>query len=500
MESDLGSSISAYNSGGRRSKRTGTVYHDNTVQKPQNICPMCGKSFLFQMQLRVHLATHDDDEEEQSECESDDAENPNAYTDNVSENKATLSKSISISASNTERLQGKVLHIQRTDSSVKDSIEESNSDVSENSEFENMSGNLDATDFQDSVLESDIVSDSKAEPWKSVINNSLDQATNDTEQIEVTRNDLEEESADEGNHQYMYTLGRETAKDDENADDNTMELDYGTTEELNDTREYTENDVNVEELNDTSQYTENDVNVEELNDTSEYIENDVNVEELNDTREYTENDVNVEELNDTSQYTENDVNVEELNDTSEYIENDVNVKELNDTSEYIENDVNVEELYDTSKYTENDVNVEELNDTSEYIENDVNLGEVIDQIKEEEETLEDEHLDFVPDNPDAEVIVINKDIGKVNRKPHISKLRYECPICEVLFQWPYQLKRHVNIHSGNYPYQCDTCGKKFDRVGILNQGSHKLWKSWKTWKITKKSSMHGKIMEFEKKN
>ena len=26
------------------------------------------------------------------------------------------------------------------------------------------------------------------------------------------------------------------------------------------------------------------------------------------------------------------------------------------------------------------------------------------------------------------------------------------------------------------------------------QGSHKLWKSWKTWKITKKSSMHGKII------
>ena len=32
----------------------------------------------------------------------------------------------------------------------------------------------------------------------------------------------------------------------------------------------------------------------------------------------------------------------------------------------------------------------------------------------------------------------------------------------------------------------------------LMQGSHKLWKSWKTWKITKNSSMHGKVMEFEK--
>ena len=35
-------------------------------------------------------------------------------------------------------------------------------------------------------------------------------------------------------------------------------------------------------------------------------------------------------------------------------------------------------------------------------------------------------------------------------------------------------------------------------AGIYRQGSHKLWKSWKTWKITKKSSMHGKIMEFGK--
>ena len=38
----------------------------------------------------------------------------------------------------------------------------------------------------------------------------------------------------------------------------------------------------------------------------------------------------------------------------------------------------------------------------------------------------------------------------------------------------------------------------FEWRGCLTQGSHKLWKSWKTWKIAKKSSMHGKIMEFEK--
>ena len=36
---------------------------------------------------------------------------------------------------------------------------------------------------------------------------------------------------------------------------------------------------------------------------------------------------------------------------------------------------------------------------------------------------------------------------------------------------------------------------KYHVILMLLQGSHKLWKSWK---ITKKSSMHGKIMEFEK--
>ena len=35
-------------------------------------------------------------------------------------------------------------------------------------------------------------------------------------------------------------------------------------------------------------------------------------------------------------------------------------------------------------------------------------------------------------------------------------------------------------------------------ITVSKTGSHEHWKTWKTWKITKKSSMHGKIMEFEK--
>ena len=44
----------------------------------------------------------------------------------------------------------------------------------------------------------------------------------------------------------------------------------------------------------------------------------------------------------------------------------------------------------------------------------------------------------------------------------------------------------------------EVSGMKFADILNKGKGSHKLWKSQKTWKITKKSSMHGKIMEFEK--
>ena len=39
------------------------------------------------------------------------------------------------------------------------------------------------------------------------------------------------------------------------------------------------------------------------------------------------------------------------------------------------------------------------------------------------------------------------------------------------------------------------------KVGLIagqRTGFPQVLKSWKTWKITKKSSMHGKVMEFEK--
>ena len=51
--------------------------------------------------------------------------------------------------------------------------------------------------------------------------------------------------------------------------------------------------------------------------------------------------------------------------------------------------------------------------------------------------------------------------------------------------------------SNRSPYVL-TLGPKITNSAYKIQGSHKLWKLWKTWKITQKSSLHGKILEFEK--
>ena len=64
---------------------------------------------------------------------------------------------------------------------------------------------------------------------------------------------------------------------------------------------------------------------------------------------------------------------------------------------------------------------------------------------------------------------------------------------------------HHRIHSSARPLkilyhvgQYETLLGWVRLLTFLIQDSHKLGKSWKTFKITKKSFMHGKIMEFDK--
>ena len=62
------------------------------------------------------------------------------------------------------------------------------------------------------------------------------------------------------------------------------------------------------------------------------------------------------------------------------------------------------------------------------------------------------------------------------------------------------MRRHtINMFfCGKVSIQIDNVNGYLPTEMHINQGSHELWKSWKTWKISKKSFMHGKIMEFEK--
>jgi transcription elongation factor Elf1 len=44
---------------------------------------------------------------------------------------------------------------------------------------------------------------------------------------------------------------------------------------------------------------------------------------------------------------------------------------------------------------------------------------------------------------------------------HRRKKQAQCHICGQQFQWNSQLKRHMCIHTGEYPFHCDICNKNF---------------------------------------
>lgn len=52
--------------------------------------------------------------------------------------------------------------------------------------------------------------------------------------------------------------------------------------------------------------------------------------------------------------------------------------------------------------------------------------------------------------------------NSLSSNDNIKLFKYKCIICQKLFKRPSSLKTHMNIHTGNKPFQCPNCKKTFN--------------------------------------